>query len=656
MSVPGAVSNDEDRASRSVFISYASANRDRALDLCASLEARGTKCWISCRDIAPGQNYQESIVNAIQSARAMLLQFSEAANNSDEIKKELSLASRFRVPVIVARIEKVDPTDAYAYELSTRQWIDAFHDWDRVADQLVRSVAEVSKRRAGNHSPAFHPRTRRRNLIAAASLGVAALGGTAAWYLLRSDTASAHSMQVRLTPFERLSPDLAPTLPVAMRDEMISALSQDGLVTASTAAAAPPGSKPAYALGETIRRDGDKVRVIVRLTNERSGATLWSSEFTYPGSSPEKLPRWSAVEASAVVRCGLFGASTYARPLPDSTLSDYFNYCNVNGNGEVSKSLDAARKVVRQAPDFSAGWSAVANTAHSFRQRLPAGPDRDALNKEAMGAADRAISLDPSNSEAYAAKNYLLDPRDLVGREALLKKAVNARAQPCGCEHHFYGWFLSEVGRTHDAFNEYNRAMDANSLDPGASVDLGKTLLILGRSRAEAQQSFNAAADMVVDTEFLDDLKMLTAPISGDYAGALEVLRSGREPGAAPALQEALVEANEAMLSGNRAAKAKAAAALLALPDDYLSDLTITMLGALGDNRAALQKLEQMAGSGHTVRARMWLWYPSMAGAIRDPSFPSVAQRLGLMRYWKSKHLKPDVCSAKDSPSFCRLL
>ena len=655
MNVPGPVSDENSRTSRPLFISYASANRENALDLCAALEARGMECWISCRDITPGQNYQESIVNAIQGARAMLLQFSKAANNSDEIKKELSLASRFRVPVIVARIENVEPTEAYAYELSTRQWVDAFHGWDRVTDQLVRSVEEVSKRKADIYVPASHARVRRRNLITVASLAVAALGG-AGWYLFRSDTAPAHSMQVRLTPFERLSPDLPPSLSVAMRDELISALSQDGLVTASTAAAPPAGSGPAYALGETIRRDGDKVRVIARLTNERSGATLWSSEFTYPGSSPEKLPRWSAVEASAIVRCGLFGASTYPRPLPDSTLSDYFNYCNVNGNGEVSKSLDAARKVVRQAVDFSAGWSAVANMAHAFRQRLPVGPDRDALDKEAVSAVGRAISLDPSNSEAYATKNYLLDPNELVARETLLKKAVNARSQPCGCEHHYYGWFLSEVGRTHDAYNEYNRAMDANSLDPSGAMDLGRTLLILGRSRADAQQFFNAAADMVPDKEFLDDTKITTATISGDYAGALEVLRSGREPGAAPALQDALVLANQAMLSGDRASKVKAAAALTALPDDDLSDLTITLLGALGDNHVALQKLEQVAGSGRTVRARMWLWYPSMAAAIRDPSFPSVAERLGLMRYWRSKHLKPDVCSAKDSPPFCRLL
>ena len=112
--------------SRSVFISYATADRKQALSVCKAIERRGTACWISMRDVEPGENYQEAIVHSIRNARAVVLVFSQAANSSDEIKKELSLASRYHVPVMALRIEDVEPSDAFAYELSTRQWIDAF--------------------------------------------------------------------------------------------------------------------------------------------------------------------------------------------------------------------------------------------------------------------------------------------------------------------------------------------------------------------------------------------------------------------------------------------------------------------------------------------------------------------------------------------------
>jgi hypothetical protein len=85
------------RSSGPIFISYATADRKQALRVCEAIEQRGANCWLSCRDVQPGENYQEAIVRFIRSAPAMVLVFSKSANNSDEIKKELSLASRYRV-------------------------------------------------------------------------------------------------------------------------------------------------------------------------------------------------------------------------------------------------------------------------------------------------------------------------------------------------------------------------------------------------------------------------------------------------------------------------------------------------------------------------------------------------------------------------------
>src|SRR6476469_8177657 len=127
-----------------VFVSYATADRKQALAVCKAIERRGTACWISSRDVPPGENYQEAIVHSLREARAMVLVFSGAANNSDEIKKELSLASRYHVPVLALRIEDIEPSDAFAYELSTRQWIDAFHGWDRSIDALAERLQSVT--------------------------------------------------------------------------------------------------------------------------------------------------------------------------------------------------------------------------------------------------------------------------------------------------------------------------------------------------------------------------------------------------------------------------------------------------------------------------------------------------------------------------------
>jgi hypothetical protein len=126
-----------------IFVSYASIDRDVAETICDALRARGHVCWIACRNIGPGENFQESIVRAIRSARVMLLIFTSNANNSDEIKKELVLAGRHRVTVLPVRVEDVAPNDAFAYEFATRQWIDLFKDWEREIDRLSKQIDAI---------------------------------------------------------------------------------------------------------------------------------------------------------------------------------------------------------------------------------------------------------------------------------------------------------------------------------------------------------------------------------------------------------------------------------------------------------------------------------------------------------------------------------
>ena len=148
-----------------------------------------------------------------------------------------------------------------------------------------------------------------------------------------------------------------------MDAEIAAAFNADGVVGVSTASAPAPGPAPAYALGGTIQRDGQTIRVITHLTNERSGATLWSDTFDYDGSEVSKVPRRIAVDAGNVVRCGLFGASTYRKALPDAVLRDYMQFCQGHWDtnlGEGRKALIPAQRVVAAVPDFSWGWAAVA--------------------------------------------------------------------------------------------------------------------------------------------------------------------------------------------------------------------------------------------------------------------------------------------------------
>lgn len=126
-----------------IFISHSSKDQKVARAICAALESRGLNCWLASRDVGAGDNFQESIVRAIQSAKVMVLVFTENANNSAEIKKELALASQNKLAVIPARAEDVVPTAALAYELATRQWINLFQDWEHEIENLCARVRQI---------------------------------------------------------------------------------------------------------------------------------------------------------------------------------------------------------------------------------------------------------------------------------------------------------------------------------------------------------------------------------------------------------------------------------------------------------------------------------------------------------------------------------
>jgi hypothetical protein len=126
-----------------IFVSFASKDVRVAMTLCGALENRGFSCWISARDIEPGANFQSAIVRALRQAKIMLLVFTANSNTSEEMTKELALASQNKMIVIPLRVEDVTPNDAFAYEFATRQWIDVFADWEVAIEQLSRRIGQA---------------------------------------------------------------------------------------------------------------------------------------------------------------------------------------------------------------------------------------------------------------------------------------------------------------------------------------------------------------------------------------------------------------------------------------------------------------------------------------------------------------------------------
>lgn len=136
--------------SHDVFICYSARDKTVATAICAVLEAEGVRCWMAPRDILPGADWGESIIDAINDAKAMVLVFSSNANDAQQqIKREVERAVNKGMPVIPFRIENVLPTKALEYFLSTPHWLDAFTP---PLDEHVRQLADSIKRLLGKQT------------------------------------------------------------------------------------------------------------------------------------------------------------------------------------------------------------------------------------------------------------------------------------------------------------------------------------------------------------------------------------------------------------------------------------------------------------------------------------------------------------------------
>ncbi len=108
-----------------VFISYASPDKVVADAICNKLESNNIRTWIAPRDVIPGKDWAEAIMDGIAGSRILVMVFSKFSNESDHIKREIARAVHLGLHVISFRIDDVPMSKSLEYFVSTSHWLDA---------------------------------------------------------------------------------------------------------------------------------------------------------------------------------------------------------------------------------------------------------------------------------------------------------------------------------------------------------------------------------------------------------------------------------------------------------------------------------------------------------------------------------------------------
>jgi hypothetical protein len=109
-----------------VFVSYSQPDIDCAFELVSWIEREGISTWIAPRDVLPMSDWACEIIDAITSARVMILVLSASSNNSPQVRREVERAVQKQVQILPFRIDDVLPSKSLEYFVSSQHWLDAF--------------------------------------------------------------------------------------------------------------------------------------------------------------------------------------------------------------------------------------------------------------------------------------------------------------------------------------------------------------------------------------------------------------------------------------------------------------------------------------------------------------------------------------------------
>ena len=124
-----------------VFVSYSRQDNDKVQALTGRLRAAGVRLWMDVRNIDGAAMWGEEIVNAVANSKVLLLLVSRSSVNSQNVVKEVLLASERKGHILPVDLEATDIPSSLRYALAGIQHIEYFHgDADANLRAILRSL------------------------------------------------------------------------------------------------------------------------------------------------------------------------------------------------------------------------------------------------------------------------------------------------------------------------------------------------------------------------------------------------------------------------------------------------------------------------------------------------------------------------------------
>src|SRR5260221_406325 len=223
----------------------------------------------------------------------------------------------------------------------------------------------------------------------------------------------------------------------------------------------------------SVLRSGDRVRITIQLIQVSSNGRLWSNSYEGDLRDVFALQAGVAGKIADEIRVTLTppDRARLARA-PASSPDAYLAYSkgrffwNKRTEEDMKKAIGYFQQAVDKDPNYALAYDGLADCWISrgwYGYLSPA-----ATFPQAKAAVTKALSLDDSLAEAHTSQAFvsLYNDRDWTPAEREFRRAIDLNPNYAN-GHHWYGEFLSLVGRHEQAIAESGRARE---LDPLSNI------------------------------------------------------------------------------------------------------------------------------------------------------------------------------------------
>jgi TolB-like protein/Tfp pilus assembly protein PilF len=232
-----------------------------------------------------------------------------------------------------------------------------------------------------------------------------------------------------------------------------------------------------------VRQSGDALDIQVDLVDAITGAQLWGEEYERKVSDVLSVKQAISREVTEKLRLKLSGKEQQQLVKHDTTNSDAYQsylrgryFWNKRTADDLKKAMEEFQQAVDRDPNYALGYVGLADS-YVLQEEYAGVPASETLPK-ARAAADRALQIDDSLSEAHASSALIYQSmsRWAEGEEEY-KRAISLNPN-YATAHHWFSIYLRAKGQLDDSLREIKRAQELDPLSPVISQNVAEVYLL----------------------------------------------------------------------------------------------------------------------------------------------------------------------------------